>query len=129
MEARGAVAAPTLTIWLAGHPPTPNQRMNHWDRYRATQEWKQAAYYAALEQRPYPQLASAWLECLFVYHTHRRRDFDNLVASLKGAIDGLVLAKALTDDTIDVLRSISIRTKIDPLTSEGVELSVVPDRL
>ena len=124
METSRAMAEPVLTIRLPGTPPNPNDRMNHWDRNEAIQEWKQMAFIASLEQRPYPCLSRARLSCTFRFPNTRRHDFDNLVASLKGAIDGLVLAKVLTDDTTEVVAGITVDAVTDPKQPRETILSV-----
>lgn len=96
-------------------------------RHKATTDWKHRAWVATLEQRPYPKLDQARLEVEFVFKRRGRRDYDNLVASLKPVIDGIVVAGALWDDSIDILHTITLRAKVDPNGSPGMWLSVIPD--
>jgi Holliday junction resolvase RusA-like endonuclease len=44
-------------------------------------------------------LASASVQCRFYFATKRRRDGDNLLASMKSCFDGLVDAGVFTDDS------------------------------
>ena len=89
-----------------GHLPDPNLNPNkrlHWaGLYRAKRDAKQEACLRVVEQgRPHQPLESALLEITWVAKSKRRRDADNLFASMKPYIDGLVMAGVLVDDSAD----------------------------
>ncbi len=90
----------TVTIQLPTPPSAlkPNERV-HWRvKAKATKAYREAARWAA--HAPHP---SAWkaaeIQAHFRFKQDRRRDRDNLLASLKAAFDGLVDAGLLADDS------------------------------
>lgn len=99
-----------LVVDLPGRPPTPNRRANRWAEARSRKEWRGWTYLAALEALrssgnadDYP-LEAVVVEPVFYVRTARRRDDDNLVASLKPLLDGLVDARVVADDRRERLR-------------------------
>ena len=116
-----------MTIHLPGHPPTANQlhRMDHISRWRSRQEWKQAAWLGALEAgMGKAGISPARLHVTYFFTTHRERDFDNLVAGLKGAIDGLVAAQVIPSDSLEHLRGIDLVEVIDKQAKPGIAIEV-----
>lgn len=118
----------SLVIHVPGTPPNPNQRMGYMDLWRRRKEFKQWTYLAAKaalaesgHADDYP-LGRAELEATFLVKTARRRDPDNLVASLKPLIDGLVAAGVLADDDTGTLTLRPIRVELAHLP--GVRLVV-----
>lgn len=93
-----------LDVDLDGHPPGPNRRM-HWRAWsREKADWRSWAKLAALVALrdsgmadEYP-LRSVVVEPIFYFTTNRRRDDDNLIASLKPVIDGIVDAGVVDGD-------------------------------
>ena len=88
-----------LELPLPAKELSPNARV-HWSvRNRATQEAKDAVVCAVLEQRARSKpLATATVTVRFVVPNYRRRDHQNLIASSKAYVDGLVLAGVIVDD-------------------------------
>jgi Holliday junction resolvase RusA-like endonuclease len=115
------------SIFLPGHPPTANQlqRMHYIDRGLSRNSWSKSVWIASLEAGwKDAKLTPVRLHIEFVYTVERRRDFDNMVAGLKGAIDGLVVAGVIPDDSIDHLRGIDLSVKVDRKAAPGINLWV-----
>jgi Holliday junction resolvase RusA-like endonuclease len=88
----------------------------HWaKRQRAVREYREDCRRLAYSERngargvSFPLTPPVTLHVLFVLPDHRRRDFDNLSASLKPGIDGLVAAGVIADDSVEALRPDSPR--------------------
>ena len=87
-----------------GHLPdrdlSPNKRLHHMQLYRAKRDAKDEAIALALQQgRPDVPYEKANIAITWVAKDKRRRDPDNLFASMKPYIDGLVEAGLLVDDS------------------------------
>ena len=87
-----------------GHLPdrdlSPNARMHHMQLYRAKRQAKDEAMALVLEQgRPDIPYEKAHITITWVAKDKRRRDPDNLFASMKPYIDGLVEAGLIADDS------------------------------
>ena len=79
----------------------PNGRYHWAAKARATKSYRESARLAglvALGGRTAPRWRQATERALFFHPTSRRRDPDNLLASLKAAFDGLVDAGIIADD-------------------------------
>ena len=78
----------------------PNKRL-HWGKLaKAKREAKDKAMALVLEQgRPATPYAKAHITITWVAKDKRRRDVDNLFASMKPYIDGLVEAELIADDS------------------------------
>ena len=63
----------------------------------------------ASKQIPANPLTKATITITFVASDKKRRDLDNLFASMKSYIDGLVLAKVLVDDNTGNIADYNIR--------------------
>ena len=78
---------------------SPNKRLHHMELYKAKAAAKMDAVMLVLSQgkpsRPYEK---AHITITWVAKDKRRRDTDNLFASMKAYIDGLVEAGLLADD-------------------------------
>lgn len=93
------ISPPAVALELDGHPPPPNRLHTHWvDAWRRTSAWRDAVCLLARARRPPKPYARARLVATLVYRRRPFRDRDNATASLKGAIDGLVLAGVLAGD-------------------------------
>ena len=87
-----------------GHLPdsdlSPNKRLHHMALYQAKLLAKEEMYLRVLEQgRPRTILPQAHITITWVTKDRRRRDIDNLFASMKPYIDGLVAAGLIADDS------------------------------
>ncbi len=81
---------------------SPNKRLHHMALYQAKAAAKEEMYLRVLEQgRPVAPYAEAHITITWVAKDKRRRDIDNLFASMKAYIDGLVSAEVLLDDSAD----------------------------
>ena len=77
---------------------SPNARP-HWAvKARAVRCYREAAYLSALAGRPGRPLHAAKVTARFFFRTRRRRDRDNLLASLKPAFDGIADARVVAND-------------------------------
>ena len=87
-----------------GHLPdsdlNPNKRLHHMQLYQAKRDAKDEAMALVLEQgRPSTPYAKAHITITWVAKDKRRRDPDNLFASMKAYIDGLVEVGLIEDDS------------------------------
>ena len=87
-----------------GHLPdrklNPNKRLHHMQLYAAKRNAKDEAIALVLEQgRPAVPYEKAHITITWVAKDKRRRDPDNLFASMKPYIDGLVEAELIADDS------------------------------
>lgn len=104
-----------IVVTVPGIPPSPNQtRREHWAKRAAeARSWRDAALYAALDTRNrHPQqqfpIRSARLRVVIVSPTSVRRDPDNVIASVKPILDGIVRAGILADDSFAVVRELAV---------------------
>jgi Holliday junction resolvase RusA-like endonuclease len=89
-----------------GHLPdrdlSPNKRLHHMALYQAKLLAKEEMYLCVLKQgRPHAALPKAHITITWIAKDKRRRDIDNLFASMKAYIDGLVFAGVIADDSAD----------------------------
>ena len=93
-------------IYHLGHLPdrdlNPNRRLHHMALYQAKLLAKEEMYLMVLKQgRPATALPKAHITITWVAKDKRPRDIDNLFASMKGYIDGLVSSGVIVDDNAD----------------------------
>ena len=87
-----------------GHLPdpdlSPNKRLHWRPRAKAIKDAKEEAIGRVHEQgRPTKPYERAHITITWVAKDKRRRDIDNLFASMKPYIDGLVAARLIEDDS------------------------------
>ena len=87
-----------------GHLPdrklNPNKRLHHMQLYAAKRDAKDEAIALVREQgKPVTPYAKAHIIITWLSKDKRRRDPDNLFASMKPYIDGLVEAELIADDS------------------------------
>ena len=108
--------AKTICIFLPLPPRalSPNARI-HWAiKARATKAYRRTCYIMALaapRTTGKPRWSHAIARATFYHAQRRRRDGDNLLASLKAAFDGIVDAGLLLDDA--GLTHLPVRQEID----------------
>ena len=95
-------------IYHLGHLPdrdlNPNKRLHHMALYQAKLLAKEEMHLMVLKQgRPATALPKAHITITWVAKDKRPRDIDNLFASMKSYIDGLVFADVLVDDSADLV--------------------------
>jgi crossover junction endodeoxyribonuclease RusA len=119
-----------LSFFLAGHPPGPNQTVRwHWGR-RAKERrvWRDASAWGARAAYGRSSMAGhhrpVEVAVTFHFRVTRTRDRDNLVASLKPVLDGLVDAGILKDDSPTWLRSLVVREQVAPTERLGITVEV-----
>jgi crossover junction endodeoxyribonuclease RusA len=77
---------------------SPNARPHWAAKARAVKHYREAAYLSSLAERPCRPLQAARVTARFFFRTRRRRDRDNLLASLKPAFDGIADARVVAND-------------------------------
>jgi len=108
---------PDLRVWIAGRPPTPNNRHgNPWAEAKVLAQWRTDARNLASDAATragwtMPDLAR--LTITFVLPDHRARDLDNLVASTKPLTDGLVDARVIKGDSLADLVGIAYQWRYE----------------
>lgn len=102
-----STGAPPWTLWLKGHPPTPNHRLHPLAR-------------AVGVSTP---LERVHVRAVLHYTRGPLRDVDNATASLKSCLDGLVAGGLLVDDAPAHLE-VALVQEITGWT--GVVLEVTP---
>ena len=122
--------ATQATITLPFLPPvalSPNARV-HWSvKAKATRMMKEATYVLAKSQQ-LPAFTKARLHITFVIKAHRRRDADNWLAMMKGAIDGLVEAKVLPDDSAEFVSYATPTFVVDKVRSPRTIIKIEETR-
>jgi Holliday junction resolvase RusA-like endonuclease len=91
------------TVIELGHLPdpalSPNKRLHYMELYRAKDAAKQEAAALVLSQgKPARPYETAHITITWIAKDKRRRDVDNLFASCKAYLDGLVAVGLLRDD-------------------------------
>ena len=80
---------------------SPNARLHYMLLYKAKREAKEEAFVIAkkggVPDKPYHRVH---ITITYVSKDKRTRDMDNLMASTKPYIDGLVVAKVIEDDSV-----------------------------
>jgi Holliday junction resolvase RusA-like endonuclease len=87
-----------------GHLPdpdlNPNKRLHYMALWSAKRDAKEMAIALVLEKgKPQQAIEKAHITITWVAKDKRRRDIDNLFASMKPYIDGLVAARLIEDDS------------------------------
>ena len=119
---------PNYTV-SAPLPPkelNPNvARGKHWAMLaKIRAKWKEAAWFACrLLDLPKLKAVSCAMQITFNYHTNRRRDPDNLMASMKSFIDGMVMYGLLADD--DQITYLPTKITVDKSIKEGTYVQVL----
>ncbi len=102
----------SITIDLP-HPPAalkPNSRPHWRAKARATRAYRNATLATALSvSRIGSKWPSASVRIIATYRDSRRRDRDNILASLKAAFDGLADAGIVADDADFTYEPVEIR--------------------
>jgi hypothetical protein len=90
-------------------PLTANMRFSHWSQERRLQQKLSRDVRLLARSMKIPRLRAVTAELVFLPGTNRRRDADNIAPTLKPALDGLVAARVLRDDSADVVLRASQR--------------------
>lgn len=92
----------TIAMPLPPKELSPNARPNRWKLASARRSYRiraKIAALAALGRRAAPRWTRATVRIRFFHTVNRRRDKDNLLASLKAAFDGLADAGVVENDS------------------------------
>ncbi len=105
---------------------SPNARVHPLIRAATVKRYRECARLMALValSRARPQWTQARVTCRFYFARSRRRDRDNLLASMKAAFDGLADAGVVADDVGMVHQEVEVG--IDR-ANPRVEIDVVDD--
>jgi len=87
-----------IVLPLPSRELSPNARPHWAAKARAVRRYRETAYLSALASRPARPMRAAKVTARFFFRSRRRRDRDNLLASLKPAFDGLADARVVADD-------------------------------
>ncbi len=90
----------TISLPLPPKELSPNERM-HWARKaRAVRNYRRWTDVATRQARPkgWTVPSEVVVTCRFYFRDRRRRDRDNLLASMKAAFDGIVDSGLIRDD-------------------------------
>ena len=95
---------------------SPNARIHWAQKARAAADYRLAAKVEGLNAKRasglvVPLVTPVSMGLLFILKDKRRHDLDNLLASIKSGLDGLVDAGLLADDTAAVLRIDSLEAR------------------
>lgn len=119
----------TLVIRLPLPYPTlqPNARVHWATRARDVQRYRKQAWAVAfsISKGAKARWPRATAQATFHFSTRRRRDRDNLLASLKAAFDGLVDAGVIADDS--GLTHLPVIVAVDGGGEPRVEISIAQD--
>lgn len=104
MDPRSLVAADSPDVWVLVLPWTSpplslNDRYKHWSTKSQKNRMVRDAVHVLAYRAGIPPLGRCSVELVYQPPDRRDRDEDNLVATLKPACDGLVLAGVVEDDT------------------------------
>ena len=92
----------SLTFELEGLPKSQTNNYGHWrTRAKSKKDWEDRVIAATITQWPKDPLTEAKLT--FTRCSSSEPDFDNLVASFKPVMDGLVRARIILDDKPSVV--------------------------
>lgn len=99
----GMVSDMTLTITLPLPPKelSPNARVHWRAKAAAVKRYRSSAKWAAIDAQAWHlwhRKSTATAQCTFYFAQNRRRDSDNLLASLKAGFLGIVDAGVIADD-------------------------------
>lgn len=121
------MTARSWSIRIDQRPHTTNdERRRHWSEHGPlTKQFREAAGFQALAAR-IPPLEVVRIDVVAIWPNLRHRpDPGGIYPSAKAAIDGLVDAGVLPDDTDDHVLSITFhRTRIVPGAAHALELTV-----
>lgn len=124
--------SPAALVIILPLPPkalSPNARKHWTGRAEAASTYRQHAWAMtrnAMHERAKVEQATSFpgplrplrapvlVDIIATYRIHRRRDEDNLYASVKPALDGIVDAGLIPDDSSEYLRINSVTIRIDP---------------
>ena len=126
----GSASTLVAILVVLAIPPkalSPNARV-HWAALaKAKRSYRRTAWALALEATACrrPQHARATVQATFYHRTARRRDGDNLLASLKAAFDGIAEAGIVANDSgmthLPTIQRIDTR-------NPRVEITISPER-
>ncbi len=86
-----------LEFEMQGLPKNPNGSHGHWTAAASIRKkWRKGSFAMALSKKQAKPLDKCSVEC--IRYSSRASDFDNLVASFKPVIDGLIDAGIIVDD-------------------------------
>lgn len=107
-----AACAPTIQFDLPwpSKDLSPNARIHHMTHYRAKKAFRESCYWLTKKSGVLLGKTPYRLDLVFFAPDTRRRDRDNLLASMKSGIDGMAQALGVDDSLFDPV-SVSMTTE------------------
>lgn len=102
-------------------PLSLNQRL-HWAVKAKLVKEVRATTARLAEQLQIPPLEAVEITLIYTPKTARKRDTDNLFATLKPAVDGLVDAGVLADDNTEIVKRLSVL--IAPVSKTAPKMTI-----
>ena len=102
-------------------PLSLNQRL-HWAVKAKLVKDVRATTARLAEQLQIPPLQAVEITLIYTPKTARKRDTDNLFATLKPAVDGLVDAGVLADDNTEIVKRLSVL--IGPVSKTAPKMTI-----
>jgi Holliday junction resolvase RusA-like endonuclease len=104
---------------------------HHWRVIRECKVKDEVAVWAAVNavmapDKPEVPIQRASLKFTLIVTTQRGRDYDNMMASLKGVIDGLTKSGIIADDNISVIGKPDIEVVVKPKLGYHYVIEVAP---
>jgi Holliday junction resolvase RusA-like endonuclease len=96
----------TITLPLPHKVLSPNSKPNRFVLARYRKSYRRTAWLMAMDTinragfREPPRMAAVFVELRFFFKVERRHDADNLIGSMKSAMDGFTDAGVWTDDSV-----------------------------
>ena len=124
IDAKEGISKYKLEVQIPGLPATYNAigMKSRWMRKRNTDEWKSNVCAAVSGKLPPAPLTRA--KCTLTRHSSSRPDFEAIVLSMKPALDGLVEAGVLADDSLEVIGESKYSWKKTERGKGFIELSI-----
>lgn len=112
-----------LEFSLLGLPKGPNSSFGiHWAiKARERKKWREQVVIACIGKAPPIPLSKCAIQCTRV--SKKEMDYDNMVASFKPVIDGLVDAKIIKDDDSSVI--VQREYKYEKNKTSGIKVVVI----
>ena len=115
----------SLTIFIPKVTKSNNLslRTNAFKRNKENKQWYDLIAFHTNGKRPEKPLSA--VKITLVRRGKKYLDYDNLVASFKPVVDGLIRSKILKDDSYEITGSWEVyQLKRSPHTTEGICISV-----
>ena len=113
---------------------SPNARAHYFTRASAVKRYRTLAMWCTVEAMAKAGLSTNgchWqqvtVQCTFRFAQRRRRDKDNLLASMKAAFDGIADSGLVVDDS--AMTHLPVEISIDPTRPSQVIVTIAPQEV